>query len=125
MVCTTLRWRGVDSNHQYRVTPPRFREGVISAPLDSHQPKGSTNESRHHGNAGGSCAVLMVRIRLPPADSPSLTGSNAPRSRSPAFRAGVRDLGDGAVGRDEDRAAIWRLPAPVSLLGQIPVPQCQ
>ena len=66
-----------------------------------------------------------VRIHLPPADSPSLTGSNAPRSRSPAFRAGVRDLGDGAVGRDEDRAAIWRLPAPVSLLGQIPVPQCQ
>src|SRR5262249_45377053 len=70
-------------------------------------------------------AVLMVRIHFPPADSPSLTGSNAPRSRSPAFRAGVRDLGDGAVGRDQDRAAIWRLAAPVSLLGQIPVPQCQ
>jgi len=43
MVCTTLRWRGVDSNHQYRVTPPRFRQGVKSAPLASHQPKGSTN----------------------------------------------------------------------------------
>src|SRR5215472_16394322 len=70
MVRKTLRWRRVDSNHQYRVTPPRFRQGVKSAPLASHQPKGSTNEeSRHHGNAGGSCAVLMVRIRLPSAES--------------------------------------------------------
>ena len=60
LVCVTLRWRGVDSNHQYRVTPPRFREGVISAPLDSHQPKGSTNENRHHGNAGGSCDLRPV-----------------------------------------------------------------
>jgi hypothetical protein len=25
-----IRWRGVDSNHQYRVTRLRFREGVIS-----------------------------------------------------------------------------------------------
>ena len=60
LVCVTLRWRGVDSNHQYRVTPPRFREGVISAPLDSHQPKGSTNENRHHGNAEGSCDLRPV-----------------------------------------------------------------
>src|SRR5215469_16996462 len=65
----TLRWREVDSNHWYRVMRSRFREGVISVPPASHQPKGSTNESRHHGNAGGSCAVLMVRIRLPPAKS--------------------------------------------------------
>ena len=60
LVCVTLRWRGVDSNHQYRVTPPRFREGVISTPLDSHQPKGSTNENRHHGNAEGSCDLRPV-----------------------------------------------------------------
>src|SRR6516162_10790088 len=48
------------SVYQYRVTPPRFREGVISAPLDSHQPKGSTNENRHHGNAEGSCDLRPV-----------------------------------------------------------------
>src|SRR6516165_10935454 len=55
----------------------------------------------------------------------SLTGSNASRSRGAAFRAGVRAMGGGAVGRDGDRPAIWRLPATMSLQGQIPVPQCQ
>jgi hypothetical protein len=58
-----------------------------------------------------------VRIHLPPADSPSLAGSSGPRSRSPAFRAGVRAMGGGAVGRDRDTLATWRLPAIMSLLG--------
>jgi Amidohydrolase len=66
-----------------------------------------------------------VRIHLPPADSPSLASNRAPRSRTPAFRAGVRAMGGGAVGRDRDRLATWRLTATKSLLGQIPVPQCQ
>ena len=44
MVCTTLRWRGMDSNHQYRVV----REGIISGSLDTCHRKGSTNESRYH-----------------------------------------------------------------------------
>jgi hypothetical protein len=70
-------------------------------------------------------AVLMVRIQFPPADSPSLTGSSAPRSRTSPFRAGVRAMGGGAVGRDGDRPATWRQSATMSLLGQIPVPQCQ
>jgi len=45
-------------------------------------------------------AVPTVRIHLPPADSPSLSRSRFWRSRTPAFRAGVRGwLGD-RVGRD-------------------------
>ena len=70
-------------------------------------------------------AVPVVRIRFPPADSPSLTGNSVPRSRTPAFRAGVRAMGGGAVGRDGDRPVAWRLLATMSLLGQIPVPQCR
>jgi len=66
-----------------------------------------------------------VRIHSPPADSPSLTGSSAPGSRTPAFRAGVQAVGGGAVHRDRDRPATWRRPAALSLPGQIPVPQCQ
>jgi len=66
----------------------------------------------------------MVRILFPPADSPSLTGSSAPRLRTPAFRASVRAMGRGAVGRDWDKPAIWRLLTTMSLLRQIPVPQC-
>ena len=68
-------------------------------------------------------AVLQVRIHFPPADSPSLTGSSAPRLKTPAFRAGVRAMGGRAVGRDWDRLATWRLLATMSLLGEIPVPQ--
>src|SRR6516165_1238690 len=52
----------------------------------------------------------VVRIQFPAADSPSLIGSSAPRTRGAAFRAGVRAMGGGAVGRDGDRPAIWRLP---------------
>ena len=53
-----------------------------------------------HGYHGLSRAGPKVRIHLPPADSPSLTANSAPRSRTPAFRAGVRAMGGGAVGRD-------------------------
>ena len=60
---------------------------------------------------------IQVRIRLPPADRPSLIGSSEPRSRCAAFRAGVRAMGGAAVGRDGDRPAIWRLPATMSLPG--------
>jgi len=43
LVCVTLRWRGMDSNHQYRVSRSRVREGVMSAPLDSSPTEGSRN----------------------------------------------------------------------------------
>jgi hypothetical protein len=34
LVCVTLRWREVDSNHWYRVMRSRFRERLMSLPLD-------------------------------------------------------------------------------------------
>jgi hypothetical protein len=66
-----------------------------------------------------------VRISFPPADSPRLAGYSPPTSRTPAFRAGVRAMGDGAVSRDGHRPAMWLLPPTMSLLGQILVPQCR
>ena len=68
-------------------------------------------------------AVLEVRIHLPPADSPSLTGVGLPRSKTRAFPAGVRAMAGGAVARDGHSPATWRRTATMSLLGQIPVPQ--
>src|SRR5262249_23562529 len=47
-----------------------------------------------------------VRIHSAPADSPSLTGSSAPRSKSAAFRAGLRAMAGGCIERDQDRPAI-------------------
>src|SRR5437868_14268074 len=69
MVCMTRRWRGVDSNHQYRVTRQRFREGVISAPLDSPPTERQHEREPTPWRCRGPCAVLMVRIRLAPAAS--------------------------------------------------------
>jgi hypothetical protein len=68
-------------------------------------------------------AVPMVRIHLPPADSPSLARIRYQASRTPAFRAGVRGwLGD-RVGRDAQGVSISRQPAAISLSGHIPVPR--
>ena len=56
------------------------------------------------GNAAeihGFCAAVpMVRIRLPPADSPSLSRSHFRASRTRAFPAGVRGSLDDGVSRD-------------------------
>ena len=55
---------------------------------------------RQAQNGGSPDGGPRVRIHLPPADSPSLSRSRFRRSRTPAFRAGVRGwLGD-RVGRD-------------------------
>src|SRR5690348_1669153 len=62
----------------------------------------------------------MVRIPLPPADSPSLSRIHFRKSRNPAFRAGVRGwLGD-RVGRDAQGVSISRQLAAISLSGHIP-----
>jgi hypothetical protein len=65
-----------------------------------------------------------VRIHFPPAESQSLARIRFRKSRTPAFRAGVRGwLGD-PVGRDAPGVSISRQPAAISLSGHIPVPQC-
>jgi hypothetical protein len=51
----------------------------------------------------------MVRIRFPPAESPSLFRNRFRRSRTPAFRAGVRGWFGDRVGRDAPRVSIARL----------------
>src|SRR5215469_4069111 len=38
MVCMTPRWREVASTHQYRVTRPRFREGVTTERQHKREP---------------------------------------------------------------------------------------
>jgi len=126
-----------------RAPPPRGRSCpapylsvMVSSELNrvsvSPSPCSTTTKRRDatympagHEAAGLGGTERKVRIHLPPADSPSLTGSSGPGSRTPAFRAGLRAMEGGAVGRDEDRPATWRRPATMSLLSQIPVPQCQ
>jgi hypothetical protein len=58
-----------------------------------------------------------VRIRLPPAESPSLSRSCFRGSRTPAFRAAVR-LGD-RVGRDAQAVSRSRQPAPAPHINRV------
>jgi hypothetical protein len=61
----------------------------------------------------------MVRILLPPAESQSLARNRLRRSRTPAFRAGVRGGVGDRVGRDAHGVSISRQPAAISLSGHI------
>jgi hypothetical protein len=64
-------------------------------------------------DADFSGAGLRVRIRFPPAESQSLSRIRYRRSRTPAFRAGVRGwLGD-PVGRDAQGVSISRQPGAI------------
>src|SRR5580704_18967347 len=55
---------------------------------------------RQAQNGGSPDGGPMVRILLPPADSPSLSRSHFRAPRTPAFRAGVRGWLGGWVARD-------------------------
>ena len=100
------------SNHRY---PAKFFWRPID-PRAIHLPQSKPAPSRQGP---------MVRIHLPPADSPSLARIRFRASRTPAFRAGVRGwLGD-RVGRDAQGVSISRQPAAISLSGHIPVPRCR
>jgi hypothetical protein len=59
-------------------------------------------------------AEPKVRIHLPPAESLSLGRIHFRRSRTPAFRAGVRGWFGDRVGRDAPRVSIARQPAAIS-----------
>jgi hypothetical protein len=48
----TPRWREPDSNHRYRVTPPRVREGLMSPLLDPANGKVGANVNRHEDDVG-------------------------------------------------------------------------
>ena len=64
----------------------------------------------------------MVRIRFPPADSPTLARIRFRRSRTPAFRAGMPGCVPGAVDREPRGPPTSHQPAAISLSGDIPVP---
>src|SRR5271156_3816347 len=74
---------------------------------------GLINTTRMNAKTCG--AVPMVRIHLPPVDSPCLAGYSPPTSKSRAFLAGVRGGAGSAVGRDGRGAVIWRRRAAISL----------
>src|SRR5215471_7703077 len=65
----------------------------------------------------------MVRIHLPPADSPSLSGFPPPLLEKPRFSAIVAAVRGGSVGRDAQSPATSRRGEVVSLSDDIPVPQ--
>jgi len=74
-------------------------------------------------NGSGSVGEPKVRIHLPPAESPSLARTFFRRSKTTAFRAGVRGRLGERVGRDAPGVRILYQPAAISLSSHIPVPQ--
>src|SRR5271169_6494934 len=92
----------------------------------SASPSWWSRARKPHGAPERSFSVAgpIVRIPLPPANSPCLAGFRPPTSRSRAFPAGVRGGGDGAVDRDGRGAVTWRRLVGISLSGHIPVPLC-
>src|SRR6516162_9462068 len=69
--------------------------------------------------------VLEFRIRLPPADSPSLAGFLLAASKSRQLPRRARARPGGTAGRDARGSSTSRQLPVVSLSGAIPVPQCQ
>src|SRR5215469_18013171 len=76
MVCTTHRRRKPDSNHWYRVTRSRFRERLMSPPLDFPLTEKSTlaRRKRRAPPAG-----LGVRTHFPPAENQQQPGWSSRR----------------------------------------------
>jgi hypothetical protein len=94
-----------------------FDGSPSSAPFKSLRVSTKTTRFSHEGP--------MVRIRLPPAESPCLTQTRPLQVENRGFRAGVRGwLGDW-VGRDAQIVSIPQQPAAISLSGHISVPQCR
>src|SRR5215469_576180 len=60
-VCTTHRWRKLDSNHWYRVMQSRFRERLMLPPLDFPPPE---KVGRNGRKTPTPPAELTVRIPL-------------------------------------------------------------
>jgi hypothetical protein len=75
-------------------------------------------------NAEEIAAVPGVDVLLI-AESRSLARIRFRRSRTPAFRAGMRGWHGDRVGRDAQGVSISRQLAAISLSGHIPVPQCR
>ena len=67
----------------------------------------------------------MVRIRFPPADSPSLVGFLLPVSKSRQLPRRVRAWPGGMTGRDLSGSSPSRQLPVMSLSGAIPVPHCR
>ena len=111
--CRRSASRASASSWYPAAAPDRRRRGTQGDHLGAH--RGGVDPTRNR----------KFEIHLPPADSPSLARIRVRRSRTPAFRAGVRGwLGD-RVGRDAQGVSISRQPAAISLSGHIPVPRCR
>jgi hypothetical protein len=97
MVCMTLSWRAMDSNPRSLARNSRFLLRKANCGTERGQPKRVV-----------SCAVPMVRIHLPPADSQSLSRSRFRRSRT---RLSARVWAAGlATGSAETRQAFHCAP---------------
>jgi hypothetical protein len=68
---------------------------------------------------------LSVRIRLPPADSPSLAGFLPSVSKSRQLPRRARARPDGMAGRDAQGSSTSRQLPVTSLSGPFSVPQCR
>ena len=77
-------------------TPGPF--GEVSASRGGEGAKGRSRWSRNGQSL--LAAGPVVRIHLPPADSPGLAQTELPQVENRGFPAGVRRRAGGAVGRD-------------------------
>src|SRR6516164_810519 len=92
------------------------------ADAEDHRDRGRSSRARHKACCG---AEPMVRIHLPPADSPSLAGFLLAVSKSRQLPRGARARPGGTAGRDAQGSSKSRQLRVTSLPGPIPVPQCQ
>jgi hypothetical protein len=107
----------------YASHPPSPTTAQHSLPGGALPPYRGRSFTGRIASASPDAPELEVRIHSAPAESLSLGRIHFRRSRTRAFRAGVRGwLGD-RVGRDALRVSIARQPAAISLSGHIPAPQ--
>src|SRR6516164_1890368 len=81
-----------------------------------------SSRARHKACCG---AEPMVRIRFPPADSPSLAGFLLPVSKSRQLPRGGRARPGSTASRDAQGSSTSRQLPVISLSGTNPVPQCR
>src|SRR5437870_5695532 len=98
-----LAFRSLDPFRALR-EPDRRRRDEERLSRSEQRTLSKTQNNHLTGKAPYKFESVFLQLRLPPAESPALARSHFRRSRTPAFRAGVRLIG-------QPRAAAAETPA--------------
>jgi hypothetical protein len=109
----------------YASHPPSPTTTQHSLPGGALPPYRSRSFTGRTASASPDAPEPMVRIRLPPANSPSLAGFLLPISKSRQLPRGAPARPGGTAGRDAPGSSTSRQLPVISLSGPIPVPQCR